>query len=90
MAHQIGEHVDLPLLGKQTVHSPTRLYYIMRNRVLLYRRRETPAVWIAQDIPRLVLKFLKMALFVSPRLTYVRAMLSGLADAARGRSGRRD
>ncbi|HEV7848623.1 MAG TPA: glycosyltransferase family 2 protein [Mycetocola sp.] len=89
MAHQIGEHVDVPLLGRQTVHSPTRLYYIMRNRVLLYRRRETPAVWIAQDIPRLVLKFLKMSIFVSPRLSYVTAMLSGLGDAVRGRSGRR-
>jgi rhamnosyltransferase len=88
MAHQIGEHVDIPILGKQTVHSPTRLYYIMRNRVLLYRRRETPRVWIAQDVPRVLLKFLKMSLFVSPRRTYAKAMLAGLRDGIRGRAGR--
>jgi rhamnosyltransferase len=88
MAHQIGEHVDVPILGKQTVHSPTRLYYIMRNRVLLYRRGETPRVWIAQDIPRVILKFLKMGLFVRPRGSYVRSMLGGLRDGIRGRAGR--
>lgn len=88
MAHQIGEHVELPVLGRQTVHSPTRLYYIMRNRVSLYRRSETPAVWVAQDVPRVVLKFLKMGLFVAPRRTYIRAMVRGLGDGLRGRSGR--
>ncbi|WP_411722082.1 glycosyltransferase family 2 protein [Mycetocola sp.] len=88
MAHQIGEHVDIPVLGKQTVHSTTRLYYIMRNRVLLYRRRETPRVWIAQDVPRVLLKFLKMSLFVSPRGAYTKAMLGGLRDGIRGRAGR--
>jgi rhamnosyltransferase len=88
MAHQIGEHVQIPVLGRQTIHSPTRLYYIMRNRVLLYRRRETPTVWVAQDVPRVLLKFLKMGLFVAPRRAYIRAMLRGLADGLRGRSGR--
>ena len=65
------------------IHKPLRLYYIMRNRVLLYRRPETPAAWIAQDLPRLVLKFLGTAVFIAPRKKYLRMMLHGLADGLR-------
>jgi rhamnosyltransferase len=71
------------------IHKPLRLYYIMRNRVLLYGRKETPAVWIAQDLPRLVLKFFGTALFVAPRLRYLRMMVCGLLDGVRGRTGPR-
>lgn len=89
MRHSIGDTVRAAWLksGGVMIHKPIRLYYIMRNRVLLYGRKETPAVWIAQDIPRLVLKFVGTALFVAPRLQYLRMMLRGLGDALRGRSG---
>jgi rhamnosyltransferase len=89
MTHRIGQAVQrLPLgLGDVVVHAPVRLYYMMRNRVLLYRRVHTPRVWIAQDLPRLVLKLLRLSLFVSPRRRNLRAMLQGLIDGMRGRSG---
>lgn len=89
MRHSIGDTVRAAWLkpGGVMIHKPVRLYYIMRNRVLLYGRKETPVVWIAQDVPRLVLKFVGTALFVSPRLQYLRMMLRGLGDALRGRSG---
>lgn len=90
MQHRIGELVPitglLPSL-KHVVHSPTRLYYMMRNRVLLYRRAEVPRRWAAQDLPRLVLKFVGTAVFLSPRLGYLRAMLRGLRDGIAGRDG---
>lgn len=89
MRHSIGDTLRAAWLkpGGVMIHKPIRLYYIMRNRVLLYGRKETPVVWIAQDIPRLVLKFFGTALFVAPRLQYLRMMLRGLGDALRGRSG---
>ena len=89
MRHSIGDTLRAAWLkpGGVMIHKPIRLYYIMRNRVLLYGRKETPAVWIAQDLPRLLLKFFGTALFVAPRRQYLRMMLRGLGDALRGRSG---
>jgi rhamnosyltransferase len=89
MQHRIGDLVRVSsLLPYRTVaHSPTRLYYMMRNRVLLYRRAEVPGRWAAQDLPRLVLKFVGTALFLKPRLAYLGAMLRGLRDGVRGRQG---
>ncbi len=89
MQHSIGDAVRPSRLvsGGIKIHSPVRLYYIMRNRVLLYGRKETPAVWIAQDIPRLLLKFIGTALFLSPRGQYLRSMIRGLHDALRRKTG---
>ena len=89
MAHSIGEAL-LASRVKQDgviVHKPFRLYFIMRNRVLLYRRPYTPTVWIAQDLPRLVLKFVGNALFLPERRQRLAFMCKGLRDAVRGRSG---
>lgn len=89
MQHSIGDAVRPSRLvqGGIKIHSPTRLYYITRNRVLLYSRKETPAVWIAQDIPRLGLKFVSTLVLLKPRLDYLRSMSKGLFDAMLGRTG---
>lgn len=89
MTHRIGHALHrLPLgLGHVIVHAPVRLYYMMRNRVLLYRQAHTPGVWIAQDVPRLVLKLLRLSLFVPPRRRNLRAMVRGLVDGVRGLHG---
>lgn len=68
------------------VHSPLRLYYMMRNRVLLYRRAYTPRRWIAQDLPRLVVKFALFTLLVAPRRKNLRAMWAGLRAGIGGRT----
>lgn len=68
------------------VHPPRRLFYMMRNRVLLYWRRYTPRQWIAQDIPRVIVKLLLFSLLVSPRRANLRCMLAGLWAGARGRA----
>ncbi|MDR2871786.1 MAG: glycosyltransferase family 2 protein [Xanthomonadaceae bacterium] len=90
MRHRIGDRLrKVPLLRHPVVvHGPLRLYYMMRNRVILYRRRETPGRWIAQDVPRLLLKLVGMSLFVTPRLENARRMLQGLWHGVRGRLGR--
>lgn len=72
------------------IHSPARLYYLTRNRLLLYRRGHTPRIWIAQDVPRLVGKFLRMSLLIAPRGENARAMLRGIRDGLLGRGGPSD
>lgn len=68
------------------VHPPRRLYYMMRNRVWLYRRTYTPRRWIAQDLPRLVVKLLLFGLLVRPRRRNLRCMLAGLRNGIAGRT----
>jgi rhamnosyltransferase len=89
MHHRLGHsRRRLPFgLGHIVVHDPTRLYYIMRNRLLLYRLPHTPAVWIAQDVPRVAVKFLLFSVLIHPRLDNVRFMLAGLHDGLLGRRG---
>lgn len=89
MGHSIGDSVRPSrwVRGGRFVHGPVRLYYMMRNRVLLYRRRETPVKWIAQDVPRLFGKLARMSLLVAPRGRNLRAMCRGLWDGLHGRSG---
>lgn len=66
------------------VHPPRRLFYMMRNRLLLYRRAWTPKRWIAQDLPRLVVKFLLFALLVPPRRANLRCMIAGMRAGLKG------
>jgi rhamnosyltransferase len=89
MRHSIGDALRATWLKPSgiIIHSPIRLYYIMRNRILLYRRKETPVIWIAQDVPRLFLKFFGTLFLISPRLQYLRMMTLGLIDGIRGISG---
>jgi len=89
MRHRIGDRLQRRPGGRAFVHGPVRLYYIMRNRLLMYRRPTTPRRWIAQDLPRLVLKFLGFSLVVAPRRANAQAMLEGLVDGLRNRSGPR-
>ena len=86
MEHRLGDdRVPLPG-GMHSVvrHGPTRLYFIMRNRLRLYRLPYTPRVWIAQDLPRVVAKFLIFSVLVGPRGRNVRYMVRGLLDGVRG------
>lgn len=91
MGHAIGDRVlSVPLPGAGlaiSLHGPVRLYYMTRNRLVLYRRPTTPLRWISQDIPRNVAKCLGMSLLVAPRWRNFRAMCLGVADALRGRLG---
>lgn len=87
MGHRIGDSIRRLPLGASFVHSPIRLYYMMRNRVLLYRRQATPGVWIAQDVPRALLKLLRFSLLVRPRRANAAFMLAGVRDGLLGVTG---
>jgi rhamnosyltransferase len=88
MRHRLGDaRLALPLgLGQVVVHGPQRLYYMMRNRVRLYRLPHTPRVWVAQDLPRVLVKLFLFGVLVAPRGRNLRYMLRGLWDGVRGRS----
>lgn len=88
LRHRLGDtRRHVPGLPRGiVVHPPRRLFYMMRNRVLLYRRAYTPRRWIAQDLPRLVVKLLLFSLLVAPRRVNLRCMLAGLRAGIAGRA----
>ena len=88
LRHRLGDaRQRVPGLRRGiVVHPPRRLFYMMRNRVLLYRRAYTPRRWIAQDLPRLVIKFLLFSLLVPPRGANLRCMLAGLRAGMKGQT----
>lgn len=89
MHHRLGDaRHRLPFgSGQVVVHGPTRLYYMMRNRVRLYGFAHTPAAWKAQDMPRLLVKLFLFGVLIAPRRRNLRFMLRGLRDGLRGREG---
>lgn len=85
LSHQLGDsHMRAPwfaqILGKQFIvqHNATRLYYIMRNRILLYKMPHVPMTWIAQDLLRLPWKFTISILASSEKIAVTNAMLLGI------------
>jgi rhamnosyltransferase len=86
--HRLGDRC-MRLGGLEVaVHSPQRLHYIMRNRLLLYRMPHIGMAWKLNDVPRMVAKFIIFATLVRPQLDNAKAMLLGVRDGLLGRSGR--
>lgn len=91
MVHELGERM-IPLLWLNRIvpdHSSSRLYYIMRNKLILYRLKHTPARWIAQDLIHIPLLFAIFAFFVPNRRANISFMVRGMVDGLFGRSGAR-
>lgn len=86
--HELGE-APRTVMGRLRilVHSPERIYYATRNRMLLYRRSQVPLKWKLKDIPRGVLKVATALLFVAPRATYLRMTVAAMRDGVRGSGG---
>lgn len=89
MAHALGDQVFR--LGRYLVHrhGPIRQYYMMRNRILLYKRVYSPWAWVIQDFFRVLVKIVFFALVFSPRWKNVVMMLRGAWDGMRGVAGKR-
>jgi rhamnosyltransferase len=89
MQHRLGDarwHVPGMRRGV-VVHPPLRLYYMMRNRLLLYRLPHVPWRWVAQDVPRVLVKLVLFGVLMGPRRKNLHCMLRGLWDGMRGRAG---
>lgn len=89
MQHRLGDaRRTLPFgMGQVVVHGPVRLYYMMRNRLRLYRMPHVPGIWIAQDLPRVLAKLFLFGVLIGPRRSNLRCMLRGLWDGLRGKEG---
>lgn len=66
------------------LHASSRQYYMMRNRIALYRRSYIPLAWKTQDMPRALLKFFMFSLILGPRWKNLQSMLLGAVDGWRG------
>lgn len=88
LEHNLGDQV-LAVGGRSIYrHNPLRQYYIMRNRIHLYKRPYAPRGWILQDVLRAALKVILFSLVFPPRRENIRMMLQGVRDALKGRYGR--
>jgi rhamnosyltransferase len=65
-----------------------RLYYMTRNRILLYQRAYVPLKWKLKDFLRVLAKFAATMLFVSPRREYARMSYWAVRDALARRGGK--
>lgn len=81
LSHRRGDSVHrLPGGLPLRIHSATRLYYMHRNRVRLYRRSYVPLAWKVHDVARLVVKAGLLAVFVPGRAARLRAIARGIRD----------
>lgn len=90
LEHSLGDQVIHFWFGRSVNiyrHSPSRQYYIMRNRILLYRKGYSPLSWAIQDFFRLSLKLVFIVLFLPQRLENMRMILKGIRDGLRGKVG---
>ena len=87
--HRLGDRRQAVLnVLELVVHSPERVYYMTRNRFLLYRRSYMPLKWKLKDFLRWMAKFSATLLLIPPRIEYARMTLRAVRDALAGRSGK--
>lgn len=92
--HRVGDLVDIGffrLLFRVTSHSPVRMYYKTRNRLLvtdLYRKR-FPVLWW-RDKLRFCLELCRLILFEPDKRAKVAMLMRGWLDYRRGKYGKFD
>lgn len=92
LKHELGEKQTRNILGFKLsfrIHAAWRYYYIMRNRVLLYRKYGLKfAGWALWDAGWMFLEFGRMALLEHDRITKLGMALKGVWQGICGRTGR--
>ena len=92
LQHELGEKQVRRLFGfgiSFRVHAAWRYYYIVRNRLVLYRRYwlNSP-LWFLHDSGWLLLELGRIVCLENGRGPKLRAVLSGIKDGLRGKTGR--
>ena len=91
LKHSLGDQVIHFWLGRPVDiyrHSLLRQYYMIRNRIFLYRKNYSPLSWVIQDIFRLSIKLIFLVLFLPQGLGNIRMTLNGIRDGLRGKMGK--
>jgi rhamnosyltransferase len=90
MNHTLGARTVKVRLQREhdvPVHSPLRLYYMVRNHFLLMRMPHVPWRWWLPNSKRLIFMLVLFAVFIPPRAGNLAMMLRGFRDGLRNRSG---
>jgi rhamnosyltransferase len=90
LLHSLGDRRRrVWLFGQRDIlqHNPTRLYFMVRNALLMARRAYVPAAWILYSLRLTVKRLVAFGLIVPPRRSNLRMMLAGVWDGLLGRTG---
>jgi rhamnosyltransferase len=93
MDHRLGERCVTPpgFRGRAIVlHDAFRLYFIVRNSILLYRRPHAFARWIIFDLKRLLMLTAAHFIYGPARATIVREVVRGALHGLKGKTGPRE
>jgi rhamnosyltransferase len=90
--HELGTAQTRNLLGLRLtfrIHTAWRYYYIMRNRVVLFRRYGLifPS-WALHDASQMLKELMRMACLEKERIVKLRCAAHGIWDGLRGKLGR--
>jgi rhamnosyltransferase len=85
--HELGNRTITVAKRRYPVHNATRLYYIIRNPILLARMPHVPKKWVFQEILHIPLKLAIFSFFVADRSANARSILVGLWHGLIGRTG---
>jgi rhamnosyltransferase len=91
LEHELGTKQTRNLLGFRLsfrIHAAWRYYYIMRNRVVLYRRYfPTFPLWVLRDARGLSWELPRIILLENGRKQKLCAVFQGICDGVRGKTG---
>ena len=94
MEHGLGEQMrKVRFLGLGRVrhvpqHKPFRYYYMFRNSIALYRRKNVSRKWKWNDMQRLLQIFIFYGICYGPRLRNLEMMFRGIFDGLRNKMGK--
>ncbi len=90
LTHHMGDDVcHYWLFGKRRMpyRSPARHYYIVRNSILLQKRRHVPLAWKVSNILKLCFTFCYFGLYYRDRAQQRKQILHGFMDGLKGVTG---
>ena len=94
MQHGLGEQMHkVRFLGVGRVrnvpqHKPFRYYYMFRNSIALYRRKDLSKLWKWNDLQRLIQIFIFYGICYGPRIKNLSMMLRGIRDGVANNMGK--
>lgn len=88
MHHTLGDNT-IALFGRNiAMHSAQRHYYMVRNAILLYKKKFIPLSWKIVDMYKLSTKIFILLLFTRYKLKNIKAVIRGCLDGITGKSGK--
>jgi rhamnosyltransferase len=87
LSHRIGDSVFEFGERVLSIHQPMRNYLLVRNHLLLWRKKEIPRLWLASDLLQVLKKMGATLLLAAPRLKRLRWIRRGVRDGLAGRGG---